>query len=64
MNKYMNMPLNDLASFTFYTYKDFYLAAEENQWIAYEITILGFFFFFASTIVDSNRILFWSQMLS
>ena len=45
MNKYMNMPLNDLASFTFYTYKDFYLAAEENQWIAYEITILGFFFF-------------------
>ena len=62
MNKYMNMPLNDLASLTFYTYKDFYLAAEENQWIAYEITILGFFF--ASTIVDSNRILFWSQMLS
>ena len=46
MNKYMNMPLNDLASFTFYTYKDFYLAAEENQWIAYEIIILGFFFFF------------------
>ena len=46
MNKYMNMTLNDLASFTFYTYKDFYLAAEENQWIAYEITILGFFFFF------------------
>ena len=39
MNKYMNMPLNDLASLTFYTYKDFYLAAEENQWIAYEITI-------------------------
>ena len=39
------MSLNDLASFIFYTYKDFYPAAEENQWITYEITILGFFFF-------------------
>lgn len=39
------MPLNDLASFIFYTSKDFYLAAEENQWITYEITILGFFSF-------------------
>lgn len=59
MHEYLNTTLNDLASFIFCTFKDFHLAAGEKQWIAYEITILGFFLFFASpTIVGSNKMLF------
>lgn len=50
----MNMPLSDLASFIFYTYKDFYLAAEETNGLHMKLQYWDFFFFFASTTVDSN----------
>lgn len=39
------MPLNDLASFIFYTYKDFQLAAEETNGLHMKLQYWDFFFF-------------------